>query len=293
MAGPVYNFDPDLESDVKFPEYFDNHFFAGEWTRGWIRDIAMDAEGDVAGIDPFFDSMTLYAAMDMEFGPDGSLYVLDYGNGGYFTGNENSAVYKINAINEGARSPSASATATPDSGVAPLHGDSSPARARATPTRATRSSATPGTSRTTARSTRPSPTRRSSTRPTGVYDARLTVTDSTGRTGVATAVVTVGNTRPVVEIELPPNGGFFEFGDSVRVKVNVTDPEDGEIDCSKVEDRLHPRPRLARPPAQLRAPAATSSCRPCRTRATTPRPNIFGVINASYTDEGAGRRPRR
>ena len=123
MAGPVYNFDPDLESDVKFPEYFDNHFFAGEWTRGWIRDIAMDAEGDVAGIDPFFDSSTLYAAMDMEFGPDGSLYVLDYGNGGYFTGNENSAVYKINAINEGARSPSASATATPDSGAAPLHGD--------------------------------------------------------------------------------------------------------------------------------------------------------------------------
>ena len=68
-----------------------------------------------------------------------------------------------------------------------------------------------------------------------MYDARLTVTDATGRTGVATAVVTVGNTRPVVEIETPPNGAFFEFGDSVRVKVNVTDPEDGTIDCTKVE----------------------------------------------------------
>ena len=166
MAGPVYNYDPDLESDVKFPEYFDNHFFAGEWTRGWIRDIAMDAEGDVTGIDPFFDSMTLYAAMDMEFGPDGSLYVLDYGNGGYFTGNENSAVYKINAINEGARSPSASADRDARHGCRTAVGDSSPARARATPTRVTRSSATPGTSRTTAPSTRPSPTRRSSTRPT-------------------------------------------------------------------------------------------------------------------------------
>ena len=172
--------------------------------------------------------------MDMEFGPDGSLYVLDYGNGGYFTGNENSAVYKINAINEGARSPSASASATPDSGVAPL-----------TVTFSSAGSSDPDAGDSiasyawdfqndgTVDSTEPNPTFVYTQ--TGVYDARLTVTDETGRTGVATAVVTVGNTRPTVEIELPPNGGFFEFGDSVRVKVNVTDPEDGEIDCSKVE----------------------------------------------------------
>ena len=125
-----------------------------------------------------------------------------------------------------------------------------------------------------------------------MYDARLTVTDSTGRTGVATAVVTVGNTRPVVEIELPPNGAFFEFGDSVRVKVNVTDPEDGAIDCSKVRSTTSSATtRTATRSAP--APAATSSCRPCRTRATTPRPNIFGVINASYTDERRERRAQR
>jgi PKD repeat protein/type 1 glutamine amidotransferase len=286
MAGPVYNFDPDLESDVKFPAYFDNHFFAGEWTRGWIRDIAMDAEGDVAGIDPFFDSMTLYAAMDMEFGPDGSLYVLDYGNGGYFTGNENSAVYKINAINEGARSPSASATATPDTGVAPLsvkfssEGSSDPDAGDSIVGYAWDFQNDGSVD-----STEPNPTFVYTAN--GVYDARLTVTDSTGRTGVATAVVTVGNTRPVVEIELPPNGAFFEFGDSVRVKVNVTDPEDGAIDCSKVKidyvlgHDSHGHPLSSRTGCDVVLPTVQDEGHDASA-------NIFGVINASYTDGGGG-----
>ncbi|MDZ5661737.1 ThuA domain-containing protein [Nocardioides sp. S-58] len=289
MAGPVYNYDPDLESDVKFPEYFDNHFFAGEWTRGWIRDVAMDAEGDVVGIDPFFESSTLYAAMDMEFGPDGSLYVLDYGNGGYFTGNENSAVYKINAINEGARSPSASATATPSSGVAPLTVQFSSAGSR---------DPDEGDSIVgyawdfqndgTVDSTQPDPTFTYTAN--GVYDARLTVTDETGRTGVATAVVTVGNTRPTVEIELPPDGGFFEFGDSVRVKVTVTDPEDGTVDCSKVEiDYIlghdsHGHPLSSRTGCDVVLPTVQDQGHDASA-------DIFGVINASYTDGGAGSIP--
>ena len=210
----------------------------------------MDAEGDVVGIDPFFESSTLYAAMDMEFGPDGSLYVLDYGNGGYFTGNENSAVYKINAINEGARSPSASASATPDSGAAPLAvqfssaGSSDPDAGDSIV-----SYAWDFQNDGTVDSTAPNPT--FTYTQTGVYDARLTVTDATGRTGVATAVVTVGNTRPTVEIELPPNGGVL--------RVRRLRPGQGQRDRPRGRgdrllqggDRLHPRPRLARPPAQL------------------------------------------
>ncbi|GAA5116469.1 hypothetical protein GCM10023339_25180 [Alloalcanivorax gelatiniphagus] len=285
MAGPVYNYDPDLESDVKFPEYFDNHFFAGEWTRGWIRDIAMDAEGDVVGIDPFFESSTLYAAMDMEFGPDGSLYVLDYGNGGYFQGNENSAVYKINAINEGARSPSASATATPSSGVAPLSvqfssaGSSDPDAGDSIV-----SYAWDFQNDGSIDSTQANPT--FVYQANGVYDARLTVTDSTGRTGVATVVVTVGNTRPQVEIELPPNGGFFEFGDSVRVKVNVTDPEDGRaIDCTRVEiDYILGHDSHGHPLSS--AKGCDVVLKTVQDQGHDASADIFGVINASYTDKG-------
>ncbi|GAA5145601.1 hypothetical protein GCM10023340_15200 [Nocardioides marinquilinus] len=285
MAGPVYNYDPDLDSDVKFPEYFDNHFFAGEWTRGWIKDITMEADGDVAGIDPFFDSSTLYAVMDMEFGPDGSLYVLDYGNGGYFQGNENSAVYKINAINEGQRSPTAVARATPNSGQAPLSVSFSSA-----------GSSDPDEGDSIASyswdfdgdgdedSNQANPTYVYTTN--GEYDARLTVTDSTGRTGSATVVVVVGNTRPEVEMVQPVNGGFFDFGDDVLLDVEVTDQEDADVDCADIDvSYILGHDSHGHPLSETDGCATT--VKTVRDEGHDPAANIFGVINASYTDGGA------
>ena len=51
--------------------------------------------------------------MDMAFGPDGALYVLDYGTG-YFNGDANSALYRIEYIGGGNRAPTAVAAAEPD-----------------------------------------------------------------------------------------------------------------------------------------------------------------------------------
>ena len=287
MAGPVYNFDPDLQSDFKFPEYYDNHFFAGEWTRGWIKDIALDANGNVAGINSFFDSMTLYAAMDMEFGPDGSLYVLDYGNGGYFTGNENSAVYKINYV-AGDRSPIAQADADPTSGRSPLTVQFSSEGSRdpdGTPITYAWDFQDDGTIDST--EANPSFTYEQN----GDYTARLTVTDESGKTGNATTSITVGNTRPTVKIEVPPDGGFFEFGDDVPYRVTVTDPEDGSnIDCSKVQITYvlghdsHGHPLSD-------ATGCEGTLRTVRDEGHGDSANVFGVINARYTDtggEGAG-----
>ena len=36
-GGPRYDFDPDLDSDTKFPEFYDGQWFIGEWNNGWIR----------------------------------------------------------------------------------------------------------------------------------------------------------------------------------------------------------------------------------------------------------------
>ena len=35
-GGPRYQFDPDLDSPTKFPEYYDEHWFIGEWNNGWL-----------------------------------------------------------------------------------------------------------------------------------------------------------------------------------------------------------------------------------------------------------------
>ena len=64
---------------------------------------------------------------------------------------------------------------------------------------------------------------------------RLTVTDATQRSGTSTLVITAGNTRPTVTLEIPEQGGVFGWGDEIRYRVTVTDPEDGTIDCNEVE----------------------------------------------------------
>ena len=282
MAGPVYDYDPDNPSDVKFPEFYDGHFFAGDWTRGWIKDIDINADGQPTKINSFFDSATMYAPMDMEFGPDGSFYALDYGNGGYFTGNENSAVYKFNYV-AGDRSPIAQASADPDSGQSPLTVQFSSQGSRdpdGTPISYAWDFQDDGT----IDSTEASPT--FTYEQNGDYTARLTVTDESGKTGNATVRVSVGNTRPIVEIELPPDGGFFEFGDEVPYRVTVTDPEDGSnIDCSRVEinyvlghdNHGHPLSN---------ATGCEGTLRTLKDEGHGDSANIFGVVNARYTDSG-------
>jgi len=92
MAGPVYNYDPELDSAVKFPQEFDGDFFAMEFGRRWIKNIDINEDGSPGTINSFPWSGT--QLMDAEFGPDGALYVLDYGTG-WGSGDENSAVYRI------------------------------------------------------------------------------------------------------------------------------------------------------------------------------------------------------
>ena len=59
--------------------------------------------------------------MDMAFGPDGALYVLDYGTG-FFNGDANSALYRFDYIAGGNRAPTAVATANPTSGAGAADG---------------------------------------------------------------------------------------------------------------------------------------------------------------------------
>lgn len=97
MAGPVYNYDPSLKSDVKFPQQYDGKFFAMEFSKHWIKPIASDKDFNIQSIETLTDGRdwaNLVAPMDAEFGPDGSLYVLDYGTT-WFSGSPTSALYKL------------------------------------------------------------------------------------------------------------------------------------------------------------------------------------------------------
>ncbi|HEX5540381.1 MAG TPA: ThuA domain-containing protein [Micromonospora sp.] len=280
MGGPVYRYDPDLKSGTKFPEYFDGTFFAAEWDRSWIKNIVMDEAGQPLAINPFPEQIR--RPMDIEFGPDGSLYVLDYGSG-YFGGAPDSALYRIDYV-KGQRSPIAVVNANPTSGTVPLtvHFSSEGSR-----------DPDPGDSFTyawdfngdgTIDSTEPSASYTYAVE--GEFTARLTLTDTFGNAGTATVQITVGNTAPVVKFDTPPDGGLFDFGDQVPFAVSVTDPEDGEIDCGRVQiDYALGHDTHSHGLVQEHACEGIIATMADDGHGVDT--NIYGVLAATYTDNGA------
>ncbi|MFE7773468.1 ThuA domain-containing protein [Streptomyces sp. NPDC057445] len=278
MGGPVYHYDANLDSPVKFPEAYDGDFFAGEFGRRWIKRIEHGADGTVRSINPI--PWTGTQIMDMSFGPDGALYVLDYGTA-WFGGDEHSALYRIENAT-GGRSPVAEAAADRTSGKAPLRVAFSSAGTTDADGDALTYTWDFGDGGT---STAADPTY--TYRRNGTYTATVTAKDPTGRTGSASVHVVVGNTAPKVTLELPSEGALFSFGDEIPFRVKVTDPEDGPVDCAKVKVTYvlghdsHGHPVTS-------ANGCTGTIKTSADGGHDPNANIFGVFDAEYTDGGGG-----
>ncbi|MFF9092190.1 PQQ-dependent sugar dehydrogenase [Streptomyces sp. NPDC014802] len=279
MGGPVYHYDPALDSPVKFPEAYDGNFFAGEFGRRWIKRIVTDDAGTVQSINPFPWNGT--QVMDMAFGPDGALYVLDYGLA-WFGGDDNSALYRIENATDG-HSPVPQAAASRTNGQAPLKVTFSSAGTTDQDGDALTYSWDFGDGGT---STEANPTYKY--KKNGTYTATLTAKDPSGRTGSASVQIVVGNTAPTVTLELPQDGQLFSFGDAIPFKVRVTDPEDGKaIDCSKVTVTFvlghdsHGHPLTS-------ATGCSGTIQTSADGGHDEDANIFGVFDAQYTDNGGG-----
>ncbi|MEU6386251.1 PQQ-dependent sugar dehydrogenase [Streptomyces bauhiniae] len=279
MGGPVYHYDPALDSPVKFPEAYDGDFFAGEFGRRWIKRIETGADGAVQSINAF--PWTGTQVMDMAFGPDGALYVLDYGTA-WFGGDDNSALYRIENAT-GGHSPVARAAADKTSGQAALKVRFSSAGTtdQDGDTLTYHWDFGDGTSSSAANPTH-------TYRQNGTYTATLTAKDPAGRTGSAAVRVVVGNTAPTVTLQLPQDGNLFSFGDAVPFKVRVTDPEDGQnIDCSKVTVNFilghdtHGHPLTS-------AKGCSGTIQTSADGGHDENEDIFGVFDAEYTDNGGG-----
>ncbi|HEY8340480.1 MAG TPA: ThuA domain-containing protein [Egibacteraceae bacterium] len=85
MGGPVYRYDPDIESDRKWPRSYDGQVFFGEWgrTSNNMYNFVLDNNGtELADIVPLFHGVfnPWTRPHDMEFGPDGALYLIQWGH---------------------------------------------------------------------------------------------------------------------------------------------------------------------------------------------------------------------
>ncbi|GMA33218.1 carbohydrate-binding protein [Litorihabitans aurantiacus] len=285
MAGDTYVYDEDLVSDVKWPAYWDGKAMFGEWNKGTMYSIQLGREDrtDIIDVNRVLPGILDPSAgfnrpMDFEFGPDGALYVIDWGSG--FGGNNpSSGIFKVNYV-LGEVSPIARATADVTSGLAPLEVSFSSEGTR-------HPNGDPITLQWTfGDGSEPS----SEANPVHVYEeegsyvAQLTATDPEGRTGVANVTIVVGNIAPTVTITFPENGGFFDFGDQVAYEILVDDP-DGEVSCEDVtlftslghDSHAHPFEELS---------GCEGLIQTARDEGHGISENIFWVIEASYIDDG-------
>ncbi|GAA5145596.1 hypothetical protein GCM10023340_15180 [Nocardioides marinquilinus] len=264
-------------ASTAFPEYYEGSVFISEMSRGWIKEVRIDQSGAIQSINDFMGGF--YAPGDMEFGPDGSLYVLEYGSG-FFSGSPDTKLVRIDYAIDG-QAPRAVATADPGEGGTPLTvqfssaGTTDPDGDALTYAWDFDGDGQPDATTADASWTYDR---------AGDYSAVLTVTDATGKSATAQVVVTVGNTRPKVDLVAPIDGGFFTAGDDIAFDIDVTDGEE-TVDCDRVEfshglgHDIHAHPLTS-----------TTGCEGVLTSSTDtdhgPDANVYGVFAAKYSDLG-------
>ncbi|GGR61364.1 glucose/arabinose dehydrogenase [Nocardioides luteus] len=237
MAGPAYAFDKRNDKSPRsgaWPAYYDGIPLFAEWGRDYVKAMRLDKKGELTGIEDVLSAFATDNVMDLEFGKNGSLYMLEYGDG-YFSENEEAQVSRIDYVaRSGNHTPTPAITADQTSGQPPL----TVAFDSAGTTDADGDELTyqwdfdgDGIFDATG------PTATHTYDEVGAYRATLTVTDhggkGRGKHASADVDVVVGNDTPQVTLTTDPApGGDFHFGDTVQFQVEVSD--DQEVDCNRV-----------------------------------------------------------
>ena len=232
MAGPWYDDRNQLPvTRVAFPDYYKDKMFIYEWARSWIKVAHLDSTGNLTKLEPFVPASGSSKPIDLEFGPDGALYILEYG-AQYFMDNPDARLVRYE-YTKGNRAPQPALAVDAPAGAAPHTvtfdatgsfdydaGDSLTYRwdfgtgnAAATGQRVTHTYSTPGS-----------------------YTATLTVRDAAGAETTRSTRIRVGNAPPKVALEFEGNRSFYFPGERPNYSVALDDDEDrqrGGIDPSR------------------------------------------------------------
>ena len=231
MAGPVYYADV-YPGNLSMPGYYDGKVIIYEWMRGWMKAVTLFKDGTFNKMEPFAPGIVVNNLIDMEFGPDGRLYLLEYGSG-WFSQNENSGLSYIE-YNGGNRPPVIDhLIVDKTSGKLPLEVNIRvEAMDREKDTMTYIWELGDGSTQETTE-----PEIAYTFNEAGEYKVMVEVKDDVGASARSTVVpVVAGNSRPEVAIDLSGgNSSFFIAGVPVNYKVSVKDPDGGEaVDPSNI-----------------------------------------------------------
>jgi cytochrome c len=232
VGGPIYRRSDFKNPKRPFHKYYEGKWFITDWVRGWILLVSIDDNGNYKSMERFLPDMTLKGPIDMKFGPDGDLYILEYGNG-YFNNNPEAALVKIE-YNGGNRKPNVKASANKLAGSVPFKANLS-----SLGTNDADGDVLKYEWKLTAKGVATKVYNQANpaiilTQP-GVYKATLTVTDTKGEKNSETLELVAGNEPPVVDINLSgANKSFFFPGKTWNYAVAVNDKEDGSLSNQKI-----------------------------------------------------------
>ncbi len=95
MAGPVYHAERFASArETALPKYYDGKLFIYDWIRHWVMAVTLRPNGDYDAMEPVMQHTDFSAPIDMEMGPDGRLYVLQYGKA-WFAKNPDAGLSRI------------------------------------------------------------------------------------------------------------------------------------------------------------------------------------------------------
>ncbi|HET6567858.1 MAG TPA: ThuA domain-containing protein [Rhodothermales bacterium] len=92
-AGPVYR-KPETATSIGLPDYYEGVFFGYDWMRKWIKEFHLDENGDLLKIVDFLPGIEFNRPTDIKVGPDGALYIAEWGDE-FWGSNKNAKIVRL------------------------------------------------------------------------------------------------------------------------------------------------------------------------------------------------------
>jgi hypothetical protein len=217
----------------RLPEPFADTLLMTDWTRDIIAAVEVGEDGALGKVTRLLPWETFRRPIDLDVGPDGALYVLEFGTD-YGGNSPDAQVTRIEYSPTGDLSPVAVVSSSVASGSAPLTVQFSSAGSRA-----------PGQENAIEAyewdfdgdgniDSREADDEFTFTNP-GLYHTNLTVVSASGERSVpASTAIVVGNTPPQVDILSPEDSVTVDLDSIIELRGAATDLQDVAIDCSKL-----------------------------------------------------------
>jgi PKD repeat protein len=297
MGGPAYHWDSENGSPLRWPRVFDGHPLFYEWTRDYVKVFELNRPngGRLEAIHHLFGGPTSSNPnvvqdnpMDMEFGANGALYTLEYGDG-FFSENPEAQLSRVDFVRGGEYTPVVKVAATPTSAITPPLTVQFSSAGTEDPDGDGIAYAWDFDADGDVDSRAANPTYTYTER--GIFEATLRVIDTSGRSASNSVRIVIGNQAPVVRLTVVSTTPPFNFGDTVNFTVTVTD--DQPVDCARVtvayilghDQHGHPQTSTAGCSGQISVPID---------EAHAGASNLAAVFVASYTDmPGGGETPQQ